>query len=151
MQRIQIKFDQFKLKSEVYTDRLDFAGNYKMTGQILYLPISGEGRANISMQGVTSRHEVTGDYFTKPEDGQTYINITDYKIRFKPKRVMYKFDNLFNGDKVLGDNMVRFMNQNWKLLFQSTIPDYEKFFGEKFKALANKVFQSVPMKSIFLD
>lgn len=150
-QKVAIRFDNFKLKTEIYTDRLDFVGNYKMTGQIIYLPIIGEGRTNISMQDLASRHEVIGEYFTKPEDGETYINITDYKIKFKPKRLTFKFDNLFNGDKVLGDNMNRFMNQNWKAVFQNIIPDYEKFFGEKFKALANNVFQNVPMKMIFLE
>lgn len=151
MKRLAIKFDNFKIKSEIFTNRLDFVGNYKMKGQIIYLPINGEGRANISMHQPMSRHELTGEYFTKPEDGQTYINITDYKIKFKPKFVTFQFEDLFNGDKVLGENMNRFMNQNWKPVFQNIIPEYEKFFGEKFKSLANNVFQTVPMNQIFLD
>lgn len=149
--RVAIKFDKFKIKSEMYTDHLDFVGDYDMAGQILYLPLKGEGNANISMQQLTSRHEITGDYFTNPDDGETYINVTDYKIRFKPKRVTFKFENLFNGDKVLGNTMNRFMNQNWKVVFEGTASEYEKFFGEKFKSIANNVFQNVPMKKIFLD
>jgi Haemolymph juvenile hormone binding protein (JHBP) len=84
-----------------------------MNGQILVLPIRGEGFANVSMNELTTRHELKGDYFTG-KDNNTYINITEYKIKFKPKWVIYRFDNLFNGDKLLGQTMNKFMNDNWE-------------------------------------
>lgn len=151
MQRVQIKFDKFKMKSKIYSDRLDFVGNYVMDGQIIQFPITGAGRANISMHQVSTTHEVFGDYFTKPEDGETYINVTDYKIKFEPKFVTFKFENLFNGDKILGETMNQFMNENWKAVFNGLVPEYARFFGAKFKDLSNNVFQKVPMKKIFLD
>lgn len=151
LNRTAIKFgNQFRLKSEIYTDRMDFAGNYEMKGQILVLPIEGHGKANVSMLQSSTRHELIGEYITK-DDGEIYINITDYKISFKPKKVLFKFENLFNGDKTLGDTMNRFMNQNWKAVFDGLVPEYEKFFGEKFKSIANNVFGNIPMKEIFLD
>lgn len=139
------------MKSEIYSERLDFVGNYEMSGKIIHLPITGKGSANISMHQLTSIHEVFGDYYTKPEDGETYINVTDYKIIFKPKYVSFYFENLFNGDKVLGETMNQFMNQNWKAVFNELVPEYVKFFGAKFKNLANNVFEKIPMKMIFLD
>lgn len=151
MRRAQITFDKFKLKTETFTEQLDFVGKYEMSGKIIYLPITGEGRANISMHELSSVHELKGDYFTKPEDGETYINVTDYRIKFKPKRVTFQFENLFQGDKVLGQTMNQFMNENWKAVFNGLAPDYEKFFGAKFKDFANNVFKNVPMKKIFLE
>jgi hypothetical protein len=142
--------DDFKLKSEIYTDRLDFTADYDMEGQIMFFPVSGHGKMNCSMQQLVTRHELLGSKFMKA-DGKTYIRITDYKINFKPKKVSYKFDNLFHGDKVLGQNTNKFMNDNWKIVFNGLIPEYESFFGEKFKKIANDVFENVPLNQIFLD
>lgn len=151
LQRTAAKFTpKFALKSDAYTERLDFVGQYKMKGQILVLPIVGEGFANISMNQLLTRHELHGEYFQGP-DNNTYINITSYKIKFKPKWVKMRFDNLFNGDKVLGETMNKFMNDNWEPVFFGLIPGYEEKFGEKFKKVANILFHQVPSKLIFLD
>lgn len=147
---VAIKFDKFRMKSEIYTERLDLSGNYEMNGKIILLPITGNGRANISMHQMTSVHDVQGEYFVKPEDGETYVNITDYKIKFVPSFVTFNFENLFNGDKVLADTMNLFINQNWQIVFDGFIPEYAKFFGSEFKNVANKVFQHVPMNNLFL-
>lgn len=150
MKKAQIKFDNFRMRTETLTKRLDFVGNYKIKGQII-LPITGEGRANISMFDVTSTQDFKGEYFTKPEDGEIYLNVTEYKIKFKPKRATFKFENLFNGDKELGTTMNQFLNQNWKAVLGGLMPEYEKFFGAKFKEVAKSFFDQVPMSKIFLD
>lgn len=144
------KFKKFAMKADAYTDRLDFVGDYKMSGQILVLPIVGEGFANVSMNQLTTRHEIHGDYY-KGSDENTYINVTSYIIKFKPKWVTFRFDNLFNGDKVLGETMNTFMNNNWEVVFHGLIPGYELKFGEKFKSVANILFSQVPADLIFLQ
>lgn len=150
LQKTAAKFKKFALKSDAYTKRLDFVGHYTMKGQILVLPIVGEGFANVSMNELTTRHELHGEYF-QGKDNNTYINITSYKIKFKPKWVKLRFDNLFNGDKLLGETMNRFMNDNWEPVFYGIIPGYEEKFGEKFKSVANILFHQVPVDLIFLE
>lgn len=113
--------NKFALRSDSYTNRLDFVGQYTMNGQILVLPITGAGFANVSMQQLTTRHDLTGEYFTG-SDGNKYLNITSYIIKFKPKAVTFRFDNLFNGDKLLGNTMNKFMNDNWDPVFAGIIP-----------------------------
>jgi Haemolymph juvenile hormone binding protein (JHBP) len=146
--RTSAKFKKFNMKAECFTQRMDFVGEYKMNGQILVLPIHGEGHANVSMHLLTTRHEIVGDYL-KRDDGNTYINITTYKIKFKPKWVTFQFDNLFNGDKVLSGTMNKFMNDNWQLVFDGLISGYEINFGKKFKDVANALFHKVPFEVIF--
>lgn len=147
--RTATKFKKFAMKSDTYTDRLDFVGQYTMNGQILVLPITGEGFANVSMHELTTRHELRGDYYTG-KDNNTYVNITSYKIKFTPKWVGFRFDNLFNGDKLLGETMNNFMNSNWEPVFYGMIPGYEDEFGKKFKSVANILFRQVPFDLIFL-
>lgn len=148
--RTATKFKKFAMKSDAYTERLDFVGQYTMNGQILVLPIRGSGFANVSMNQLTTRHELHGEYY-QGDDNNTYVNITSYKIKFKPKWVKFRFDNLFNGDRILGDTMNRFMNDNWDPVFYGIIPGYEDNFGEKFKSVANILFSQVPFDLIFLE
>jgi hypothetical protein len=112
------------------------------------LPITGEGFANISMHQLTARHELRGEYFKKA-DGETYMRGTEYKLKFKPKYVTYRFDNLFNGDKTLGTTMNKFMNENWEVVFSALIPGYEIAFGKKFRDVSNILFRQVPFELAF--
>lgn len=137
------------MRTETLTKRLELLGDYKIKGQII-LPINGEGKANITMYDVTSTQDFKGEYYTKP-DGETYLNVTEYKIKFKPKKATFYFDNLFNGDKELGRTMNQFLNQNWKAVFAGLMPEYEKFFASKFKEVSNSFFDKVPLNRIFLD
>jgi hypothetical protein len=146
--RTVARFNKFALKADSFSDRLDFSGHYTMNGQILVLPIRGEGFANVSMKSLTTRHELHGEYFTGA-DGNKYINIISYKIKFMPKSVTFRFDNLFNGDELLGKTMNKFMNDNWEPVFAGIIPGYEDHFGKKFKDVANSLFHQVPYDLIF--
>lgn len=49
------------------------------------------------------KHDLIGEPVER--DGQTYMHIRDYKVKFIPQRVLLHFSNLFNGDKRLGDRM----------------------------------------------
>lgn len=150
LKRVAIKLDKFRIKVEFYSERTSLVSDYQMSGQVIFVPIVGEGRANTSMHQLTTTHELKGEYFTK-SDGETFINVTDYKVKFKPKLVTLLFTNLFNGDKLLGDTVNQFLNENWKSIFSEVVGPYEKFFADKFKDLANNVFQNIPTKRIFLD
>lgn len=112
------------------------------------LPIRGEGFSNVSMQGLTTRHEMFGTYYVG-DNNQTYINITTYKVKFNPKKVIFRFDNLFNGDQSLSNSMNQFMNDNWEPVFNGMIPGYEEQFGKKFAAISNILFSKVPSDLIF--
>lgn len=148
MIKTAVRFNKFALKSDSFTPRMDFTGQYKMNGQILVLPIRGDGFANVSLHELTTRHEITGNYF-KGADDNTYVNISHYKVKFVPKYVTYRFDNLFNGDKLLGNTMNRFMNDNWQLVFDGLISGYEMNFGEKFGQIAKRFFSQIPFDLVF--
>ena len=128
---------------------MEFVGDYVMDGRILLLPITGQGKSNVTLVDLTTRHELTGEPVVK--DGETYMRIKKYKVKFEPKLVKLYFENLFNGDKRLGDAMNSFMNDNWEIIFQELKGAYEDTFGYVFKEITNKLFTKVPMNRIFLD
>jgi hypothetical protein len=50
--------------------------------------------------------------------GKTYMQFVGAKGQIKPSSIVFHFDNLFNGDKLLGDEINKMMNENWKLLYE---------------------------------
>ena len=49
-----------------------------------------------------------------------------------------------------GDNMNRFLNENWPDILRELKPSIDETFGAAFKAIANRIFMNIPSNSIFL-
>lgn len=146
--RVASKFGKkFAMKVEALCDKIELSGGYTMNGQIVVLPIKGVGKANVSMSDVTALIDFRGDFLDK--NGETFINLTSFKIKLTPKHTYFFFENIFNGDPVLSETINSFMNDNMELLTEALIPGYEEKLGGEFKIIANKIFQNVPMKLIF--
>lgn len=139
--------DKYILRTEGITPRVNLAGEYTMTGRILLLPIVGHGQANITMINLKTVHELIGEPIKK--NGTVYIRFKEYNIKLIPGRVHLNFENLFNGDRLLGNQMNRFMNDNWELIFSELKGGYEETLSIVFKEVTNKLFTKVPMDRIF--
>lgn len=145
--RVATKFDKkFGLKAEV-KGNLKVYGDYTMSGQIVVLPIKGDGKANMTLTEITTLVDLRGDFFDK--NGQTYINITKFTLKLTPKYAKYYFENIFNGDPVLSETINNFMNDNSELVSNTLLPGYSEKLGEKFIVVANQIFHNVPVKMIF--
>lgn len=111
-------------------DKCMFLGQYEIEGQVLILPIKGEGDANITVSkchlcwsyyrvnyfsiyciglklitlytdGITFTYIY--DYeLIKRANQKDYVEITNSKLKFNANGMKLKLDNLFNGDKLLG-------------------------------------------------
>lgn len=137
------------LRSEVFTPSLEFLADYTISGRILILPVTGNGKSNITMTNVTTKHELFGEPIMKK--GELYMKLKEYKVTFSPERVYMNFENLFNGDKILADNMNAFLNENWEIVFNELKSGYEDTFGLVFKDITNKLFTKIPLRTIFLQ
>ncbi|CAK1552404.1 unnamed protein product [Leptosia nina] len=138
---------QYRLRTESLTPKMEFIADYIMKGRILVLPIQGKGIANVTMVNLVVKHDLIGEPVSR--DGETYMWIRDYRVKFIPKKVYLHFSNLFNGDKRLGDQMNLFLNENSDLVFNELKDAYEKSLSSVFQDVTNKIFNSVPMNKIF--
>lgn len=77
------------------------------------------------------------------------MEATDLKLAAKPGRIYYHFDNLFNGDKALGDNMNTFLNDNWEAIFVEVQKSFENEFAAIFQKIISKVFSKYPYEKFF--
>ncbi|XP_053616904.1 protein takeout isoform X1 [Plodia interpunctella] len=138
---------RYRLRTDSITPKMEFIGDYVMKGRILVLPIQGKGIANITMVNLVVKHDLIFEPVTR--DGQIYMHMKDYRVKFIPERVILHFSNLFNGDKRLGDQMNLFLNENSELVFNELKESYEKSLSSVFQDVTNKIFDKVPMNKIF--
>ncbi|KAJ8917358.1 hypothetical protein NQ315_002380 [Exocentrus adspersus] len=142
-------FDNKMMYATSVTPELRLQGQYSMKGRVLLLPIFGHGPCNVTLVNTKINHTLTAEPFEKK--GQTYWSFKDYTVTLRPERVIFKFDNLFDGDARLGDEIGKVLNDNWDEVFTDVRDGYEKSFGLIFHGLANRVFTRVPLKDIFLE
>jgi hypothetical protein len=62
-----------------------------------------------------------------------------------------QLDNLFNGNKALGDNMNLFLNENWQIILQELKPPVREALAQIFASLVNRVFDKLPYVDMFSD
>lgn len=84
-------------------------------------------------------------------DGHKYVQVDKLKFDFTPSSMKIKLENLFNGDKLLGDTTNAFLNDNWHPIFLELKPELVKAFGAIVKNLINGVFQKLPYDTAFLQ
>lgn len=148
---IKTNFDWDKkvMQTESINPELILEADYTMKGRVLLLPIVGDGPCNVTLLNMRINHYMTFDYVVRK--GKTYMKATDFQVTMNPEKVVFKFDNLFNGQKELGDNINQVLNDNSAEVFNDVRAGYEKSFGIIFKDLANRVLPKVPVNDIFLD
>ncbi|XP_045467270.1 protein takeout-like [Harmonia axyridis] len=138
-----------RLLAESITPNLRLEADYTMNGRILLLPIQGEGPCNITLFNTHINHTLQGEKVQKK--GKEYIRIVNYTVALYPEKVGFKFDNLFNGDERLGTEINKVLNENQDAVFGDVRSGYEQSFGLIFQDLANRLFNRVALKDVFLN
>lgn len=84
--------------------------------------------------------ELFGQEYKK--NGENYLKIIDMKIKYDLSNVHIQLNNLFNGDKALGQRMNDFLNENWKSLAEEVRPLMNKALVDILRASIDKIFDS---------
>ncbi|CAG9823835.1 unnamed protein product [Phaedon cochleariae] len=108
--KIDLEKQTFMLK--LFTTHSKTISQYEVDGKLLSFAVYGTGPAEITSVNATTH--VSFSFGMVEKDGKRYINISSILpiIDYNPGIVHYQFDNLFGGNKLLGDNINKFMNEN---------------------------------------
>lgn len=118
---------------------------YDFDGRILVVPIKGAGPCRMSAEDVRSNHTVTF------ADAATRFEVTGYVMALEPlDRVAMRFDNLFDGDRALGDATNRVLNENSAEIYEEVKDGYAATYAAAFRSAAEKVFGQVALEDIFV-
>lgn len=132
---------------ELELPHLYVEGRYIVDGRILLLPVKGSGKFTGNFtQGIGSVR-IKGD--RKRINGKDHLSLAklDIKIRVSDGRI--KLENLFGGDRVLGEIINETINQNFNLLSTELIPLIEKALQRIFKRTGNKILERFPEEVLF--
>lgn len=129
-------------------DHVNLLSDYNIKGNILILPITGNGKANITFVGGEYRFDF--DYVLKDKQGGQYIEIMNDELTYKTKRSYYHFENLFGGDKALGEHMNKFLNEHWQDVQNDIGPALTKTISAIVKATLGGVISRVPYNEMIL-
>lgn len=136
-------------KLTFFAPKISITGIYTASGRVLILPVTGTGPSNITVLNM----KISFDYdwpVSKRANGKEYIDIINHKMTLHDLGFMQvKFDNLFNGDRLLGDNMNNFINENWKEVSKEFGPGVADAIGEVFKLVLKNICDLVPYDVVF--
>lgn len=79
---------------------LDIQSKYNLKGQILVLPLVGHGNCELKLYNIRTKIFTNITFPTK--EGREIMHIDNMKVKFRVGALRVKFDNLFNGNKILG-------------------------------------------------
>lgn len=68
---------------------------------------------------------------------------------FDPQHIKFNFENLFNGDKTLGDNINKVLNENWVSVWNDVQGSYREVFKRIFGTLINDFFSTISKEDAF--
>lgn len=89
----------------------------------------------------------TGKSVTR--NGKVYLKPENIKLTFTISRMNFQLSNLYNGDKLLGDNTNLFLNENWKDIFNEIKKSVFSAFAQISENILTNVFAKVPYDELF--
>jgi len=122
--------------------KLALVGQYKVDGRVLILPIVGKGASEILFDNLKIGMKLKSKLIKKAD--KEYLDITAVALSINPQHVKFDLQGLFHQDKVLGDNMLNFINENWQEIFSELKPDIEEALSLVFKQILNNIFSKHP-------
>ncbi|EDV91311.1 protein takeout [Drosophila grimshawi] len=138
-----------KHELSINVKNLQMLGPYIAKGTLILLPVSGTGESNVTLDNTQMQITFTGNPFEK--NGETYMDISNLELTVKPGRIYYHFTNLFNGDKLLGDNVNAFLNDNWELIFRQVEESFRSALKKIIEAIIKNVFTKYPYAKFFAE
>ncbi|KAL7020780.1 hypothetical protein ACKWTF_011647 [Chironomus riparius] len=136
-----------KYQFDIELPHLWVVGQYVMDGRVLFLPIKGNG--NFSGNFTHGKGDVRLKGIHKEVNGQTHFMVSKLDIKITVQRGKIELENLFGGDKTLGDIINSVINENFETFSQDLIPLIEKSLSRIFKNTGNKIFKRFTLAQLF--
>ncbi|XP_023709316.2 protein takeout [Cryptotermes secundus] len=127
----------------VYLPDIRIEAEYNLQGKVLILPLLGNGPAKVHLKNVTT--SVSMRFELPRVQGRQVMNVVDMKVDFDIQGMTVQFDNLFNGNKVLGRTMNAFVNKNALEIVRELKEPLGESFSVAFKDIMNNMLSHLPL------
>ncbi|XP_049773887.1 protein takeout-like [Schistocerca cancellata] len=150
---VRIDLKNQHVEYDLTMPRLELLCIYNVSGKVLLLPIVGNGPGNITLIGVKIRYIYDFGFESRTRDGETksFAIPKNSKLEYNVTRAYIHLDNLFNGDKLLGETTNRVLNENWQDLAKEVGPTIAEAIGEVMRQILQNIFDVVSYEDAFPD
>ncbi|XP_044261204.1 protein takeout-like [Tribolium madens] len=147
---LQVNFDlvEKRLTLDLHYSQVKMEFHYEINGKMLLLPIYGKGPGFIHFLG-RPRFVFNFELQEYQKNKKKYFKVNNTSLLMEPQLIKFHLENLFNGDKTLGDNVVQVMNDNWREVFNDVRGSYEEAFSQIFGAIFNNLLNKIPIVELF--
>lgn len=132
------------LQTEFICQKIDIQGLYDLKGRIITVDAEGNGDFRLNCGKYSLNLNLNLETISK--NGNNYKNIKSFTFKAEPlEKVEFYLSNLFGGDKQAGDNVLKFLNENWKVV---AVAFQDKVFMPNLKKIvknANKYLKISPV------
>ena len=80
------------------------------------------------------------------KNNKTYFMVDNDVLDAEPEEVYINFENLFGGNKEVGDNINKVLNENAKEIYQERKPVYNDLMKQVVTEVLNRVFAKVSIE-----
>ena len=80
---------------------------------------------------------------------KTYYTTASVEMYSDAEHAHFYFDNLFGGNKELGDNVNSVINDNWKQVLDELNPVYNEIVEKVLTGMMEKVWMKVSLEELF--
>ncbi|KAJ3664931.1 hypothetical protein Zmor_000463 [Zophobas morio] len=142
--KAKMDFDTNILNLEIYYPELSFTFDYDVDGKILVLPIKGHGTGSMAnkntLVAITYHLEEKNNHYKVVNTEMMYTKMENFHINF---------DNLFDGDKALSDNVNNVINENWRDVFNDVKSGYEEAGAKVAESVFSSLLSKVTASELF--
>ncbi|KAL3271592.1 hypothetical protein HHI36_022067 [Cryptolaemus montrouzieri] len=148
LNELSFDLDKGKLFLGITAPLIVLKATYTVKGKILVLDVYGHGNCTFSLENETGSFSMDLETYTKND--QMYIKGTNPQFEFDTERCVFNFENLFDGNKLLGDNINQVLNDNWREIFNELRGAYGAVIGKALGHLTNKLFETTSVNDMFI-
>lgn len=147
LRSVRVDAESNKMRIKLWYPQLSMKANYNIQGQLLMLPVSGQGKCWGNFTDIDGAVSMQLDRVKK--NGNEHFKTNFLNIQFNIGGATARLDNLFNGDKELGDSINSFINENWRIVTAEIRPTLESTIAKILMEISEKFFDQFPIKILF--
>ncbi|KAH8250173.1 hypothetical protein KR026_006875 [Drosophila bipectinata] len=145
--RLRASMEKQRFDFELILPHLHGDGLYELNGNILALPLKGSGPFTGNFTNFIAYVRV--QYDIKNVNNLEYLHLKEFALKIRTGKGSLKLENLFNGDKVLGDVINDTINQNFEVFTNEVIAPIARALEEKFRVITTKILENFTYSELF--